>query len=189
MEEKQQMVDKVLQMSSAVDENFLELARTLRELQDTDNDEFLRAVKNAGLSRRKAYYLVSIDRVFSTIPVPKLRLKKIGWTKLNVLTAHINKSNYADMLKAAEQYTAKELEAHLSGRPVSSEKKKAFLAYLDREGYDALTEAFHRVGGRKYQRGWSNKGAALKALAQTVANLPLDVLQKYGVQAEDVPDN
>ena len=91
MEDTRDTFKKVQELSGAIDENFLELAKALRHLQDTDNEEFLRAVKNSGLGKRKADYLVSIDRTFSTIPVPKLRLKKIGWTKLNLLTAAINK--------------------------------------------------------------------------------------------------
>jgi hypothetical protein len=187
MEDASETFKKVQELSGAIDENFLELAKALRTLQDTDTEEFLRAVKNSGLGKRKAYYLVSIDRTFSTIPVPKLRLKKIGWTKLNLLTPHISKDNYAAMLKAAEQYTAKELEAHLNGRSVE-EKKKAFLAYLNQEGYDVLAEAFSRVGGRRSGRGWTNKGAALVALAQTVVNLPDDVLKQHGAEAKDEPD-
>jgi hypothetical protein len=187
MDNKEETFKKVQELSGAIDENFLELAKALRTLQDTDNDEFLRAIKNSGLGKRKAYYLVAIDRTFSTIPVPKMRLKKIGWTKLNLLTSHISKDNYSPMLKAAEQYTAKELEAHLNGRPVE-EKKKAFLAYVDSEGYEALVEAFSKVGGKRSGRGWTNKGAALKALAQTVAALPDDILKKHVVKAKDDPD-
>lgn len=187
MEETSNLVTKVASLSGAIDENFLELAKALRELQDQDVDEFTRLVNNSPLGRRKAYYLVAIDRTFSKIPVPKARLKRIGWTKLNVLTKSINKSNYAELLKAAETYTAKELEKYLAGEKPATDKK-AFLAYLTPEAYETLTEAFHRVGGRRYQRGWSNKGAALTALAQTVANLPKEVLDKYGVIAEDVPD-
>lgn len=187
MDEKKKMVEKVTALSGAVDENFLELAKSLRELQDLDNDEFLRAVENSGLGKRKAYYLVAIDRTFSTIPVPKLRLKKIGWTKLNILTKTIDKSNYAAQLKAAEMYTAKELEAHLSGREVQG-KKRAFLTYLDPPGYEKLSEALGKVGGRRYQRGWSNKAAALVAMAETICKLPPEVLKEYAVIAEDVPD-
>jgi hypothetical protein len=187
MEDTSDTFKKVQELSGAIDENFLELAKALRTLQDTDNEEFLRAVKNSGLGKRKAYYLVSIDRTFSTIPVPKLRLKKIGWTKLNLLTAAINKQNYAEMLKAAESYTAKELEDFLAGRPVE-EKKKSFLTRLDDAAYSALGEAFLRVGGIKAGRGWKNKRAALTALAQTVIALPDDVLKQYGVKAKDEPD-
>lgn len=188
MEETKDLASKVENMSKAIDENFLELAKSLRELQDQDADEFTRVVGNSQLGKRKAYYLVSIDRTFSKIPVPKARLKKIGWTKLNVLTRAINKSNYAELLKAAESMTAKELDAHLSGRPVPTEKKKAFLAYLSPEDYEHLAKAFARVGGVRYQRGWSNKGAALAALAKTVADLPPEIIKNYGHKAEDVPD-
>lgn len=176
-----------MELAGAVDENFLELAKALRELQDTDVDEFTRIVNNSGLGKRKAYYLVAIDRTFSKIPVPKLRLKKIGWTKLNVLTKSINKSNYAELLKAAEQYTAKELEKYLSGQKVSA-KKKAFLAYLSPEDYEELRHAFLRVGGKPYQRGFSNKGASLAAVCKTINAIPQDVWDKVGVRATDELD-
>lgn len=187
MEPKEQLAAKAMQMANAVDEHFLELAKTLRELQDTDPDEFTRVVNNSGLGKRKAYYLVGIDRTFSKIPVPKLRLKKIGWTKLNVLTRAITKANYADLLKAAETYTAKELEKYVAGQK-PEEKKRAFLAYLSPEDYEALQLAFARVGGIRYQRGFSNKGASLAAVCRTINALPDDVWEKFGIRAKSELD-
>lgn len=187
MDGKETLAAKAMELAGAVDENFLELARALRELQDADPDEFTRIVNNSGLGKRKAYYLVGIDRTFSKIPVPKLRLKKIVWTKLNVLTRAITKSNYAELLKAAEQYTAKELEKYIAGQ-TPEEKKRAFLAYLSPEDHEELRMAFVRVGGIRYQRGFSNKAAALAAVCRTVNALPQDVWDKFGVKAKDELD-
>lgn len=183
----QAMVDKVKELAIASDENFLELGKTLRALQESNTKEFLSAVEDSGLGKRKAYYLVDIDRTFSTIPVQKGRLKKLGWTKLNELAPSINSKNYVELIKAAETYTVKELKSYLSGKK-PEEKKKAFLTYLDSESYEALAEAFARVGAKSYSRGWLNKAASLTALAQTVANLPENVFAKYGVKAKNEPD-
>ncbi len=187
MATNQEMVERIKTLAGAIDETFLELGRILKTLQDSNQEDFNAAIASSGLGRRKAYYLVAIDRVFSRIPAPKPRLQKIGWTKLALLTTRIDKTNFAEMLRAAERHTAKELEAWLAGeRPEG--KKRAFLAYLDSESYEVLEIAFARVGGVKHQRGYSNKGAALSALVRIVANLPQEVFDQYGVMAKDDKD-
>lgn len=166
------LYEKAMSLSSTVDENFLELARTLRELQDTDLDEFKRAIANSGLGQRKAYYLVTIDRVFSKIPVPKARLKKIGWTKLNVLAKHINKKNYAELLKHAESHTAKDLERIIKGEE-PMENSRAVLAYFSADDYAELEQAMVLFNGQRAGRGIVNKEEAIMNMVRYVlANKP-----------------
>ena len=165
MSKTPELYAKAVELSTAVDENFLELARTLRELQDSDAEEFRRAVKNSGLGQRKAYYLVTIDRTFSKIPVPKTRLKRIGWTKLNILSKHISKSNYGELLKKAEQHTAKELEAILRGEePMTNAHTVLF--YFTPTDYEELASALIKHGAYKSGRGLVNKEQALLNLVR-----------------------
>jgi hypothetical protein len=167
MDQTPELYQKVVSLSSTIDENFLELAKSLRQLQDNDPDEFKRAVSNSRLGARKAYYLVEIDKVFSKIPVPKHRLKAIGWTKLQKLSAHINKSNYADLLKKAEAHTAKDLDTVLRGeQPVAN--KRAVLTYFSQEDYADLEKAMLKFGGERSGRGIINKEEALLKMARFV---------------------
>jgi len=167
MDKAPDLYNKVVELSSTVDENFLELASTLRHLQDTDPEKFRMAVTHTQLGQRKAYYLVTIDRVFSKIPVKKDRLKRIGWTKLNILTRYIDKTNYADLLKKAEDHTAKELEQILQGKePVS--KARAVLAYFNPQDYALLEKALLMFKGQKAGKGIVNKEEAIMNMVRYV---------------------
>ena len=158
---------QVVGLAKAVDENFIELGKALRELQDTDPDKFRLALNHSGLKQRKAYYLVTIDRVFSKIPVPKDRLRRIGWTKLNILTRYIDKQNYSELLKKAEQYTAKELEQLLRGEePMTN--ARAVLCYFDPKDYALLEKALIMFKGQKSGRGIVNKEEAIMNMVKWV---------------------
>lgn len=52
----------------------------------------------------------------------------------------------------------------------------------------AMQIAFARVGGIHYQRGFSNKGAALAAVCRTINALPNDVWEQFGIRAKDELD-
>ena len=63
-----------------LDDEFLELASHLRQVKQTNPKGFKKLYYMPQLGRRKAYYLVSIDKAFGNKNVPAERLKKIGWT-------------------------------------------------------------------------------------------------------------
>jgi len=74
------LYDKALDLSKDFDDNFLDLAKTLRQLLDRDQEMFRDVWTKTNLGRRKAYYLVEVSRTFDSLPVGRARLKKIGWT-------------------------------------------------------------------------------------------------------------
>lgn len=157
--------DKVSALSAEVDENFLELGHALTDLQLSDPDQFRELIRKAGIKERKAYYLVKVYRTFSKIPTSKTRLKKIGWTKLMVLTPHISKSNYAELLKMAETYTAKELEERLTGKqPITN--ARSVLSRFTPKDYSVLEEALVLFGAKKSGRGMINKEEAMINMAK-----------------------
>lgn len=84
------LYDRALALSSDVEDNFLDLGKSLRQLQDRDPDLFNQIVAKSNLGRRKAYYLVEVSRIFDPLPVPRSRLRKIGWTKLQLIGKHID---------------------------------------------------------------------------------------------------
>lgn len=59
--------EKVEFIANFIGDNFLRVARALRELQDEQPDIFLKVAELAGLSNRKAYALARISRQFDDL--------------------------------------------------------------------------------------------------------------------------
>lgn len=106
---------KALELSKDVDDNFLELGKMLGQLQHRDPELFQKIVAKTDLGRRKAYYLVEVSRIFDPLPIPRARLRKIGWTKLQLIGKHVTPDNLEELLTLAEESTTKELERHMRG--------------------------------------------------------------------------
>ena len=98
----QELYAKSLELSTRFDDNFMELARNLRSLQETDSDRFKDLIDKSGLGRRKAYYLVALDKALGNVKISKQRLSKLGWTKMALMAPVVTKYNFAEMLEFAE---------------------------------------------------------------------------------------
>ncbi|MEJ6846795.1 hypothetical protein [Sinorhizobium fredii] len=162
MVKQEDLSQQVATLAKQFDEGFLELARVLRQLQETSPDEFRSVVQKAGLSLRKAYYLVTIDRTFGKLRISKNRLRKIGWTKLKAITPHVDKYKVPELLDLAEKHTAKSLETILGGKdPVAN--THSVLLYFSPEDYATFAEAILEHGGTRSRRGrgLENKEQAL----------------------------
>jgi hypothetical protein len=81
-----------------------------------DLSDFRSCLKKAGISKRKGYYLLVIDRVYPPLKIPRERLIAIGWTKLGFLAKYTDEEQLELMLEAAESQTVEELKAFLAGR-------------------------------------------------------------------------
>ena len=110
-----ELYDRALALSSDVEDKFLELGRSLRQLLDRDPGLFQQIVKKGRLGRRKAYYLVEVSRKFEPLPISRARLKKIGWTKLQIIGQHVTKDNVEELVGLAEQLKTKQLERKMQG--------------------------------------------------------------------------
>jgi hypothetical protein len=88
-----ELYDRALALSSDVEDKFLELGRALRQLLDRDPALFQQVVKKRGLGRRKAYYLVEVSRRFEPLPISRAKLKKVGWTKLQIIGQHVTRNS------------------------------------------------------------------------------------------------
>lgn len=51
--------------------------------------------------------------MFDPLPIPRSRLRKIGWTKLQLIGKHVETDNLEELLTLAESVKAKELERRL----------------------------------------------------------------------------
>jgi hypothetical protein len=65
--------EDALELASKFEENFVELGRLLRFLQDHNPNLFKGVCKETGLSPRKAYYLASLARQIEKLAIPDKR--------------------------------------------------------------------------------------------------------------------
>ena len=164
------LFDKAVHMAGNVEDNFLELGKALRQLQDRDLELFQKIVAKGSLRRRKAYYLVEVSRIFDPLPVPRSRLRKIGWTKLQVIGKRVTPDNLDDLLSLAEGVNAKELERRLRGeKPLDN--AHCVLMYFSPKQYAELEEVLVAHGGTKSRRGILNKEEALLRVIRKVKSL------------------
>ena len=156
------LYDRALALSSDVEDNFLDLGKSLRQLQDRDPDLFNQIVAKSNLGRRKAYYLVEVSCIFDPLPVPRSRLRKIGWTKLQLIGKHIDdsNSNLDELLDLAETTNTKELERQMRGeKPMGN--AHCVLMYFRPKEYDELEAALLANGASKVGKGLVDKEKAL----------------------------
>ena len=105
------------------DARFLEIGSILREFYDTlaeedgsKNEALAKLLAGTKIARRRAFYWIEIDRVYSELKVPRKRLIEVGWTKLSVIAKHVDHDSVDAWLNFAEKSTAEELKAILSGK-------------------------------------------------------------------------
>ena len=154
------LYDNALNLSKDVDDNFLELGKALRQVQDRDPELFHKIVAKTNLGRRKAYYVVEVSRIFDPLPIPRPRLRQIGWTKLQLIGKRLKPDNMEDLLTLAEQVNAKELERRLRGeKPMGN--AHCVLMYLTSKQYAELEAALLKNGATRSGRGIVDKEKAL----------------------------
>jgi hypothetical protein len=155
--------EKALTMSSNVEDNFLELGRRLRQLQDRDPELFQKVVEKSDLGLRKAYYLVEVSKTFDPLPISRARLRKLGWTKLQIIGKHVTKDNVEELVELAESLPAKQLERQMRGEtPVKN--AHCVLMYFSPKQYAELEQALLKNGATRSTgkgRGLQNKEEAL----------------------------
>jgi hypothetical protein len=166
----EELYDRALALSSDVDDKFLELGRSLRQLLDRDPALFQQVVKKR-LGRRKAYYLVEVSRKFEPLPIGWPRLKKIGWTKLQIIGQHVTKDNVEKLVGLAEQLNTKQLGRKMQGeKPLSN--AHCVLMYFSPKQYAEFEEALLKNGAETSGRGIVGKESALiTALRKAVPGL------------------
>ena len=182
----EELYDKALGLSADVEDNFLELGRSLRQLLDRDPDLFRQLVKKGNLGRRKAYYLVEVSRIFDPLPVPRSRLRKIGWTKLQLIGKHVTPENLDELLTLAESTNSKELERQMRGeKPMKN--ARCVIMYFSPKQYAEFEEALLKNGAKPSGRGIVGKEEALiNALRKAVPGLE-NVKPTKGKPAHEPP--
>ncbi len=156
------LYDKALELSADVEDNFLELGRSLRQLLERAPKLFRQVVNKGNLGGRKAYYLIKVSRVFDPLPIPRQRLRKVGWTKLQVIAKHVTPDNVDVLLELADATTSKDLERQMRGdKPLGN--AHYVLMYFSPKDYAELEDALLKHGGVRSGRGIQNKEEAVLA--------------------------
>ena len=114
------LYEMALKLSASVDDNFLELGHALLQLFDRDPDLFCQLAAKANLGLRKAYDLIEVSRTFEPLAIPRERLRKIGWPKLQFIAKRVAPNTLDALLQLAEDSTAKELERRMRGEKPSA---------------------------------------------------------------------
>jgi len=142
-------------------QTFLDQAAHLREVLEETPEDFPKEAKALGISLRTAYYLVEVDRTFETLPVSRERLLKIGWTKLQLISAGLTEDDLEERLARAEAHTVQELRDLFEGDGDAPTKKRTVLLYLAPEEYAVYAEVLKAHGAKPSPRGLSGQEAAL----------------------------
>jgi hypothetical protein len=162
-----ELMKRTVSLAAGPKERFLELGWCLQALQERSPDDFKKAFARSGLGRRKAYYLVNVSRQVERAKLPKARLRKLGWTKLEVIAKYLSRTNGLKLVKLAEKNTARDLKLLMrGGKPQPN--ARCVLMYFSSEQYHQFEEAVLRHGGRRGGRGLINKeGALIRAIRRS----------------------
>ena len=163
-------IDKVFEtaidLAQEGEDSFLELASQLRQIHERDRDLFRRFIATSGISRRKAYYLVKADKQFRKIPVPRSRIRALGWTKLHMIGPALTETNYEKLITLAEQNSAPNLKLLVKGeKPIKGQR--CVTLYLSDDQYALLEKLLVDNGAKPVGRGLQDKeGALMKVLTE-----------------------
>ncbi len=165
---EQERVRKLENAEKLKSDDLMDVARHLRRVLRDTPDEFLTVAKQLGMAKRKAYYFVEIDRAFTGLNADSRRLDRIGWTKLRLISPHINARNCERLLKLAEENSTYGLARLMNNDEVDAGAKvHAVLLHLTPEQYDVFRDVLEAHGAKATGGGLSEKEQALtKALTK-----------------------
>lgn len=143
----------------------LELSRSLHELYEADPAEYRQLVGQGVLSRRRAYYLLSVGELLSRMNIPDERLSRIGWTKLSVIAHRLTRENANKQLDLAEENNVRELKRLVSG--AGAQRRRCVLMYFTDAQYREFKRALLVHGATSKGRGLANMEQATLRLIQS----------------------
>ena len=154
------LIERAAILADFLGDDFITLARHLRELHEERPDIVFKVAELAGIGRRKAYALVRISKQFDNLKISEQRLHKIGWTRLQLIGRYLQPENVHALLTLAEKNTVHDLDLLLRGEePV--ENARVVLLYLPPEDYQKLEKCLVSFGAAPYGNGLIGKEAAL----------------------------
>jgi hypothetical protein len=169
---------KAVELAKTFDESFLELGKTIRQIQEIgDVTDFRKICDAAGIGTRKAYYLASITKQIEGLHIPTKRLKAVGWTKLMTIHPHLTKETWKDLLELAENNTNRELQLLVKGEEPADNAHCVLLYFNDDDYADFVKSALHH-GAARSGRGLLHKEKAIMALVKKDLEEPQEAAPK-----------
>lgn len=158
--EKNALFMHILFFLAKFDERFLDLAALLRKLKEKSPTDFKTLSSIPQLGRRKAYYLLSIDRVFGGQPHLRERLMKVGWTRLAFVAPHVMPDDVEDALLFAEMNSAWAIQEAVKGKglPVGA---RSVLLHFKSEQFSYFAQEIVKHGAVKNGEGFVDKEVAV----------------------------
>lgn len=144
------------------EEKFLELAALLRKLRVNSPAEFKLLISIPQLGRRKAYYLMSIQKAFGGYPHLRERLVNVGWTRLAFVAPYVTEFNVEEALLFAELNSAWALQQALKGKELPIGTRSVLLRFTP-EQFVFFSEAILKHGAEKNGEGFVHKEEAIVA--------------------------
>jgi hypothetical protein len=91
-------------------------------------------------------HLIEGSRTVEALAIPRDQLRKIGWSKLQLIAKHVTLDTLDAFLQLAEDTTAKDLERHLRGEKPAGNAHRV-LKYFSPKQYKQLEGALAPYGG------------------------------------------
>lgn len=145
--------------------DFLIAAKYLRKIHEEAPETFDTVLSLFKIGRRRAYYLISLEKQLSKLNLDNERLRSIGSTKLQIVAPHMTPDNCESLLLLAERFTGRELSQKLRNeRLVKGER--SVLLYFSPTQYKIFIATLLANGAEKAGNGLRGKERALiKALS------------------------
>lgn len=160
---------EAVRLSARPNDTFPELARCLADLYVQDPSFLPKFVTKSGMGKRKAYYLIELGQRLKGIGVSDARLRRVGWTKMQVCAGHLTRANVRDMLKQAEDTSAEGLKVIVRGECPRGKIHRVLLNFNSAE-FRELKVAILANGGRPSSRGMAAKEAAIINIVRKAAS-------------------
>ncbi len=138
----------------AAQPRFLGAGAGSRSASDREGPWFQDCINRTDLGSRKAHYLVKISKKLGALRVPldQNRLRRIGWTKLEIIADHLTDENATELLEMAELGTTRELTVAMRGEEPASKEHTILLRFTPRQ-YKAFEKAILQNGGSRKPKG------------------------------------
>lgn len=137
--------------------------RACPALKQRDRDSYKKVLSEAGMSRRKAYYLVGVSERLAGIGLSENHLRRIGWWKLAIVARHLTKRNAKRLIALAARHRAKDLPGAIAGKARLGNRHRVLLLFSAAQ-YRQFASALMRHGASAGGRGLVNKEQAIMSM-------------------------
>lgn len=168
---------KAIELGSQSSQKFYELALVLADLHEQQAISIDEYSQKTNISRRRIYYLIDVGNLIRSGKIDKSIAEKVGWTKLRILTRHLqhndlDSSELKASLKLAAETKVRDLPAALEGRSQSDTSGEVF--HLTKTQQQKLRRALMSFGATKTRSGLTNKEVALMRMIKQAKADTLD---------------